>query len=163
MYCNCTDSRVVDSRPTEEGNAIRRRRECEKCNRRFTTYEKVDTVVLMAIKKDGRREAFDAAKIRRGIQRACEKRPVSSAVIDKLVREVEMEVHNLLEQEITTENIGKMVMGRLRKLDGVAYLRFASVYLDFDTARSFMEEAGSVQEEERRQQVGGEQIEMERV
>ena len=162
MYCNCTDSRVVDSRPTEEGNAIRRRRECENCARRFTTYEKVDTVLLMAIKKDGRREPFDAAKIRRGIQRACEKRPVPSAVIDKLVREIEMQAYNALEQEITTTKVGEMVMEKLRGLDGVAYVRFASVYRDFRDVDSFMEEVDSLQKEAE-QWVDGEQTEMERV
>ena len=140
MYCNCTDSRVVDSRPTEEGNAIRRRRECENCGRRFTTYEKVDTVLLLVIKKDNRREPFDAEKIRRGIVKACEKRPVPLAEIDKLVREIEMQVYNTLEQEITTTQIGEMVMEGLRTLDEVAYVRFASVYRQFRDIHSFMEE-----------------------
>jgi len=140
MYCNCTDSRVVDSRPTEEGNAIRRRRECENCGRRFTTYEKVDTVLLLVIKKDNRREPFDAEKIRRGIVKACEKRPVPLAEIDKLVREIEMQTYNTLEQEITTTQIGEMVMEGLRSLDEVAYVRFASVYRQFRDIHSFMEE-----------------------
>jgi len=140
MYCNCTDSRVVDSRPTEEGNAIRRRRECENCGRRFTTYEKVDTVLLLVVKKDNRREPFDADKIRRGIVKACEKRPVPLASIDKLVREIEMQVYNSLEQEITTTQIGEMVVEGLRKLDEVAYVRFASVYRQFRDIQSFMQE-----------------------
>lgn len=140
MYCNCTDSRVVDSRPTEEGNAIRRRRECEKCGRRFTTYEKVDTVLLLVVKKDNRREPFDADKIRRGIVKACEKRPVSIAEIDKLVREIEMATYNSLEQEITTQQIGALVMDGLKKLDEVAYVRFASVYRQFRDIQSFMKE-----------------------
>lgn len=140
MYCNCTDSRVVDSRPTEEGNAIRRRRECENCGRRFTTYEKIETVLLMVIKKDSRRETFDAEKIRRGIVKACEKRPIPLAEIDKLVREIEMQAYNSLEQEITTTQIGELVMDGLRKLDQVAYVRFASVYREFRDIQSFMQE-----------------------
>ena len=140
MYCNCTNSRVVDSRPTEEGNAIRRRRECENCGRRFTTYEKVDTVLLLVIKKDNRREPFDAVKIRKGLVKACEKRPVALADIDKLVREIEMQAYNSLEQEITTVQIGEMVMDGLRKLDEVAYVRFASVYRQFRDIQSFMQE-----------------------
>ena len=140
MYCNCTNSRVVDSRPTEEGNAIRRRRECENCNRRFTTYEKVDTVLLLVIKKDNRREPFDADKIRLGIVKACEKRPVPLSAIDKLVREIEMQAYNSLEQEITTTHIGEMVVEGLRKLDEVAFVRFASVYRQFRDIHSFMKE-----------------------
>ena len=140
MYCNCTDSRVVDSRPTEEGNAIRRRRECENCGRRFTTYEKVDSVLLLVVKKDNRREPFDAEKIRRGLVKACEKRPVALADIDHLVREIEMQAYNSLEQEIATTRIGEMVMEGLRKLDEVAYVRFASVYRQFRDIQSFMQE-----------------------
>ena len=164
MYCNCTDSRVVDSRPTEEGSAIRRRRECENCGRRFTTYEKVDTVLLLAIKKDNRREPFDTDKIRRGVVKACEKRPVPVVAIDKLVREIEMQAYNSLEQEITTAQIGEMVMDRLRNLDEVAYVRFASVYRQFRDIQSFMHELTHLLvEAERRElsRVGGEQTEME--
>ena len=164
MYCNCTDSRVVDSRPTEEGNAIRRRRECENCGRRFTTYEKVDTVLLLVIKKDNRREPFDADKIRRGVVKACEKRPVPLAAIDKLVREIEMQAYNSLEQEITTAQIGEMVMDRLRNLDEVAYVRFASVYRQFRDIQSFMHELTHLLvEAERRElsRMGGEQTVME--
>jgi transcriptional repressor NrdR len=140
VYCNCTDSRVVDSRPTEEGNAIRRRRECEGCGRRFTTYEKVDSVLLLVIKKDHRREPFDGNKIRRGLVKACEKRPVALADIDRLVREIEMQAYNSLEQEMTSTQIGEMVMDGLRKLDEVAYVRFASVYRQFRDIHSFMQE-----------------------
>ena len=165
MYCNCTDSRVVDSRPTEEGNAIRRRRECENCSRRFTTYEKVDTVLLLVIKKDNRREPFDADKIRRGIVKACEKRPVPLAEIDKLVRTIEMQAYNSLEQEITTTQIGEMVMEGLRSLDEVAYVRFASVYRQFRDIQSFMQELTHLLVEAERKEavrVDGEQTEMER-
>ena len=140
MYCSCTDSRVVDSRPTEEGNAIRRRRECENCGRRFTTYEKVETVLLLVVKNDNRREPFDAEKVRKGLVKACEKRPVPLAAIDKLVRDIEMTAYNSLEQEITTKQIGELVMDGLKRLDEVAYVRFASVHRQFRDIQSFMDE-----------------------
>ena len=121
IFCNCTDSRVVDSRPTEDG-AIRRRRECERCGRRFTTYEKIETLPLLVIKKDRRREPFDADKIRRGLVKACEKRPVAIADIEALVNEIEM------------------AMDGLRKLDEVSYIRFASVHRQFKDIQTFMRE-----------------------
>ena len=139
IYCNCTESRVVDSRPTEDG-AIRRRRECEGCQRRFTTYEKIERLPLLVVKKDKRREPFDAAKVRSGVVKACEKRPVALAEIEKLVRGVEMNVWKQPEQEVTTEQIGQMVMDSLKELDEVAYIRFASVYRQFTDVESFMEE-----------------------
>ena len=139
IYCNCTESRVVDSRPTEDG-AIRRRRECEGCQRRFTTYEKIEMLPLLVVKKDKRREPFDAAKVRSGVVKACEKRPVALAEIEKLVRDVEMNVWKQPEQEVTTEQIGQMVMDSLKELDEVAYIRFASVYRQFTDVESFMEE-----------------------
>lgn len=139
IYCNCTESRVVDSRPTEDG-AIRRRRECEGCQRRFTTYEKIEMLPLFVVKKDERREPFDAAKVRGGIVKACEKRPVPLEEIEKLVRRVEMSVYQLPEQEVTTEQIGEMVMEGLKELDQIAYIRFASVYRQFADVESFMEE-----------------------
>ena len=139
IYCNCTESRVVDSRPTEDG-AIRRRRECEGCQRRFTTYEKIEMLPLLVVKKDKRREPFDAAKVRSGVVKACEKRPVALAEIEKLVRGVEMNVWKQPEQEVTTEQIGQMVMDSLKELDEVAYIRFASVYRQFTEVESFMEE-----------------------
>lgn len=140
MYCNCTDSRVVDSRPTEEGNAIRRRRECENCGKRFTTYEKVETVPLLVVKKDKRREGFDVQKLRAGIVKACEKRPVAMADIDALTREIELSAYNSLEQEISTQEIGEMVMQGLKQLDEVSYVRFASVYRHFRDIQTFVEE-----------------------
>lgn len=140
MFCGCPDSRVVDSRPAEEGHAIRRRRECEKCGRRFTTFEKVETLPLMVVKKDGARQPFAPEKIRVGIVKACEKRPVALSQIDALVREVEAAAANTLEQEITTERIGEMVMERLKALDEVAYVRFASVYRQFRDIKTFMKE-----------------------
>ena len=140
MYCNSTESRVIDSRPTDEGLAIRRRRECVNCGRRFTTYEKIENVQIMVIKKDGSREAFDADKIRRGLIKACEKRPVSAAQMDKLVEEVVREVNNTLEQEVTSTYVGELVMRGLKELDEVAYVRFASVYRQFKDINTFMEE-----------------------
>ena len=139
MYCGCTDSRVVDSRPTEDG-AIRRRRECEECKRRFTTYEKVEMLPVYVIKKDNRREVFDANKVRSGILKACEKRPVSLDDIENLVRQVEYRACQQPDQEVTTEQIGLIVMDGLRELDEVAYIRFASEYRQFKDVESFMTE-----------------------
>lgn len=140
VYCNCMDSRVIDSRQTEDGATVRRRRECEMCGRRFTTYEKVEMVPLMVVKKDRSREVFDTNKIKNGIMKACEKRSVTAKQIDTLVREVEMRAYNGYEQEISTEAIGEMVMDGLRKLDEVAYVRFASVYRQFKDIQTFMDE-----------------------
>ena len=139
IYCNCTESRVVDSRPTEDG-AIRRRRECEGCQRRFTTYEKIEMLPVLVIKKDRRREPFDASKVRSGIIKACEKRPVPLGEIEKLVSRVEMSVCSQPEQEVTSEKIGLLVMEGLKTLDEVAYIRFASVYRQFKDVQSFMAE-----------------------
>ncbi len=139
MYCGCTDSRVVDSRPTEDG-AIRRRRECEECKRRFTTYEKVEMLPVYVIKKDNRREVFDANKVRSGILKACEKRPVSLDDLENLVRQVEDRACQQPDQEVMTEQIGRIVMDGLRELDEVAYIRFASVYRQFKDVESFMSE-----------------------
>ena len=144
MYCNSTESRVIDSRPTDEGLAIRRRRECVNCGRRFTTYEKIENVQIMVVKKDGSREAFDADKIRRGLIKACEKRPVAMHDVDSLVRDVEQQILNSLDQEISSARIGEMVMERLRNLDEVAYVRFASVYRSFCDINTFMEELKSL-------------------
>ena len=131
---------MIDSRQTDDSSAIRRRRECEGCGRRFTTYEKIDTVPLMVIKKDKSRQPFDSAKLRTGIIKACEKRPVSLGEIDKLVREVEMKAYNSYDQEVTSQSIGEMVMDGLKKLDEVAYVRFASVYRQFKDIQTFMDE-----------------------
>lgn len=139
IYCNCTESRVVDSRPTEDG-AIRRRRECEGCQRRFTTYEKIEMLPVLVVKKDKRRETFDAAKVRSGIIKACEKRPVPLDAIEQLVRQVETAVCQQPEQEVTSEQIGLTVMEGLKSLDEVAYIRFASVYRQFKDVQSFMKE-----------------------
>ena len=139
IYCNCTESRVVDSRPTEDG-AIRRRRECEGCQRRFTTYEKIEMLPVFIIKKDKRREQFDPNKVRDGILKACEKRPVPIDEIEKLVNHVETSVCRKMEQEVTSEEIGQLIMEGLKDLDEVAYIRFASVYRQFKDVQSFMQE-----------------------
>ena len=140
QYCSCTESRVVDSRPTDDGNSIRRRRECVGCGRRFTTYEKIEAQQLLVIKKDHSRELFDPKKLRSGIIAACHKRPVSAAEIEGIVSSVEQMACNSLQEEITTRKIGEMVMEELRKLDEVAYVRFASVYRQFTDIPSFMSE-----------------------
>ncbi len=139
IYCGCEESRVVDSRSVEDGNAIRRRRECEKCGRRFTTYEKVDTIPLMVVKKDKRREPFDSEKLRQGILKACEKRPVSMSDIDELTSQIEMKAY-ASDQEITSAEIGELVMEGLKELDKVSYVRFASVYRQFTDLENFIEE-----------------------
>ena len=140
QYCSCTESMVIDSRPTDDGFSIRRRRECTQCGRRFTTYEKVEMPQLLVIKKDNTRELFDAQKIRNGIIQACHKRPVSAAQIEKLVAEVEQFAANSLQSEITSTQIGEKVMEGLRDMDEVAYVRFASVYRQFTDIPSFMNE-----------------------
>lgn len=140
MFCNHTDSKVVDSRPTEDGWAIRRRRECVGCGKRFTTYEKIENPVILVIKKDGRREPFDIEKVKRGIIKACEKRPVAIKEIDALVSTIEKKVYNSLEQEVSTEELGEMVMDGLKELDQVAYVRFASVYRQFKDINTFRDE-----------------------
>ena len=143
IYCGCEESRVIDSRSTEDGNSIRRRRECENCGRRFTTYEKIDTIPLMVVKKDRRREPFDSEKLRQGIIKACEKRPVSMEDINELTRSIEMKAHNS-DQEITSTQLGEMVMDGLRQLDEVAYVRFASVYRQFKDIQTFLDELNSL-------------------
>ena len=140
QFCNCADSRVVDSRPTDDGNSIRRRRECIHCGRRFTTYEKIEVQQLLVIKKDNSRELFDPQKVRSGVIAACHKRPVSAADIEKVVNSIEQVAYNNLQEEITTRQIGEMVMEALRKLDEVAYVRFASVYRQFRDIQSFRDE-----------------------
>ncbi|MCK5128865.1 MAG: transcriptional repressor NrdR [Clostridiales bacterium] len=140
MYCNNDESKVVDSRPTEEGWAIRRRRECINCSKRFTTYEKIENPMILVVKSDGERQTFDPSKIRSGLIKACEKRPVSAQTIDKIVSDVEKMVYNSLDQEITSHDIGEKVMNELRELDQVAYVRFASVYRHFRDINSFRDE-----------------------
>jgi len=139
-YCGHEDSRVVDTRTTEEGSIVRRRRECLGCGRRFTTYERVEEVPLVVVKKDGRREVFDRNKILRGVIKACDKRSTAVPVLEQLVDEVEKDLRNLMEPEITSEQIGERVMERLRQVDEVAYVRFASVYRRFTDAQRFIQE-----------------------
>lgn len=139
-YCGFIEDKVIDSRPTEENTAIRRRRECLQCMKRFTTYEKVEGVPLMVIKKDKTRQAFDREKLLNGLLRACEKRPVSIEQLERLVDEIEVQILNTLKREITTQEIGEMVMSQLKELDEVAYVRFASVYRQFRDINTFMDE-----------------------
>lgn len=139
-FCDYEDTKVIDSRHTEEGHAIRRRRECEKCNKRFTTYEKVEEVILMVIKKDGSRETFDRSKVMNGIIKACEKRPVPIAEIEKIVDDIERGLNNMMEKEVKSTFIGELIMDRLKDLDEVAYVRFASVYRQFTDINTFVKE-----------------------
>ena len=139
-YCCCVESRVVDSRQSEDGSSIRRRRECENCKRRFTTYERVDMVPLIVVKKDQTRETFDVGKLRSGIVKACEKRPVPLVKIDALVGEIERALTAAPDAEVTSQKIGEMVMDRLKTTDEVAYVRYASVYRSFKDISSFMAE-----------------------
>lgn len=139
-YCLSTESKVVDSRPTDDGTSIRRRRECINCGKRFTTYEKIEEIPIMVVKKDGSRDPFDSGKILAGVRKACEKRPVSSVEQEMLVDDVVREVFNSLEQEVPSTAIGEMVIRRLKNLDEVAYVRFASVYRQFKDISTFMEE-----------------------
>ena len=140
QYCGYLDSRVIDSRPTEEGSAIRRRRECLRCGRRFTTYEKIEMSPVMVVKKDMRREPFDGDKIKKGLVLACQKRPVSIKDIDAIVEKVEKTVYGSGEDEYSSRRIGELVMSELKDLDEVAYVRFASVYRQFTDVSSFMDE-----------------------
>lgn len=149
--CGFADSRVLDSRPTEEGNSIRRRRECAECGKRFTTYEVIETTPITVIKKDGSREFFDSNKLRTGIMHACEKRPVD---VSALVNTIEKELQNAMITEIATEKIGEMVMAHLRTLDAVSYVRFASVYREFKDADTFLEEINKVIRGEKKEKKG---------
>ena len=139
-YCGRPDTKVIDSRPTEEGFAIRRRRGCDGCGKRFTTYEKVEENILMVAKKDGRREAFDRTKVLSGIAKACEKRPVSMAQMEEMVSAIESTLHNQIEKEVDSNYIGELVMEELKKVDEVAYVRFASVYRQFTDVNTFIKE-----------------------
>lgn len=139
-YCNQDNTRVVDSRPVDENTAIRRRRMCDECGKRFTTYEKVETIPLIVIKKDQNREQYDRSKIEAGVLRACHKRPVSAEQIHELVDAVETEVFNMEEREIPSSVIGEIVMDKLKDLEAVAYVRFASVYREFKDVNTFMDE-----------------------
>ena len=140
LYCDCTDSKVVDSRSADDGRTIRRRRECTSCGRRFTTYETIEVTPVLVVKNNGTRQSFNAEKIRNGIIKSCEKRPVPMSVIDEIVADISKQVYNSMESEITTKTIGEMVMERLKKVDEVSYVRYASVYRSFKDLSSFMSE-----------------------
>lgn len=150
-YCSYYDSKVVDSRPVEDGESIRRRRECNKCGKRFTTYEKVEEIPVRIIKKDGNRQAYDRNKLLRGIIRSCEKRPVTTEEIENLVSDVEKLIFNSVEKEITSREIGEIVMEKLKDLDQVSYVRFASVYREFKDINSFMDELSAMLEKNKKQ------------
>jgi len=139
-YCGFTQDRVVDSRESKEADSIRRRRECESCNKRFTTYERIDEIPYMVVKKDGRREKFDRQKVLSGLLHACEKRPVSAGRLEQIVDETEAYVVDSPERERSTSEVGELIMARLKEIDTVAYIRFASVYRDFKDVREFKQE-----------------------
>lgn len=146
-YCGFEDDRVIDSRPTDEGTAIRRRRECSNCLKRFTTYEKVESIPMMVIKKDKSREPFNRDKLLNGLVRACEKRPVSINDMERVVDEIESQLHNSLQREVTSKDIGEFVMAKLKNIDDVAYVRFASVYRQFKDINTFMDELNKLLKE----------------
>ena len=146
MYCSCTESKVIDSRSADDDTTIRRRRECMGCGRRFTTYETIEIAPILVVKSDGNRQAFDVGKIKRGIIKSCEKRPVPLEKIDALVDEIAKRVYNSMEQEISSKAIGEMVMEGLKGLDEVAYVRYASVYRSFKDISSFMSELQKMME-----------------
>ena len=139
-FCQAQDTKVIDSRPADDNSSIRRRRQCESCNKRFTTYEKLETIPLMVIKKDDRRENFDRSKIEYGIIQSCHKRPVSTVVIRKTVDDIENQIYSMEVSEIPTRKIGELVMEKLKELDEVAYVRFASVYREFKDVNTFVDE-----------------------
>lgn len=140
MFCGCEDSKVIDSRSTDDGKSIRRRRECIECGRRFTTFETIETVPFLVIKRDGTRQLYERIKLKNGIIRACEKRPISMSQIDHVVNNIEKALYNSLEQEISSQKIGDLVMQELKTLDEVAYIRFAAVYRQFKDSATFIEE-----------------------
>jgi len=140
LYCGCEDSKVIDSRSADEGRTIRRRRECINCGRRFTTYETIEDTPVLVVKSSGLRQAYDAQKVKNGIIKSCEKRPVSMSAIDDMVSVVTKKVYNSMEQEVSSKLIGELVMEELKKYDEVAYVRYASVYRSFKDIESFMQE-----------------------
>ena len=147
MYCGHNDSKVIDSRPSDDGTAIRRRRECSNCGKRFTTYETIETTPILVIKANGNRQAFDANKLKNGIIKSCEKRPVPMWKIDELVENIQKSIYNSLEQEISSKKLGEMVMEGLKDIDEVAYVRFASVYRSFKDISTFMKELEKLQKD----------------
>lgn len=150
LYCDCTESKVIDSRPSEDDKTIRRRRECVGCGRRFTTYETIEVSPVLVVKNNGTRQAFNAEKVRNGIIKSCEKRSVSMAVIDEIVADISKQIYNSMDSEITSKAIGEMVMEKLKSVDEVAYVRYASVYRSFKDISSFMAELKSMMKEDRK-------------
>ena len=146
-FCGFSESKVIDSRPADEGASIRRRRECLSCGKRFTTYETVESLPMVVVKKDGSRQSFERRKVLGGMIRACEKRPVPLAELEKIAEEIEQDLQNSMEREVSTEAIGEKVMEKLKKADEVAYVRFASVYRQFKDIDSFMRELNKILEE----------------
>ena len=146
MYCGCEDSKVIDSRSADEGRTIRRRRECINCGKRYTTYETIEDTPVLVVKSSGIRQAYDAQKVRSGIIKSCEKRPVSLNTIDEMVSNITKKVYNSMEQEVSSKKIGELVMDELKKVDEVAYVRYASVYRSFKDISSFMEELQKLME-----------------
>ena len=150
MYCGCTESKVIDSRSTDEDSSIRRRRECIGCGRRFTTYETIETTQVLVVKNGGNRQAFNPAKIKNGIIRACEKRPVPLETLERIVDEIETLLQNSLDREVPSTLIGTYAMDKLKKVDEVAYVRFASVYREFKDINTFMDELNKIKAERNR-------------
>ena len=144
LYCSCTESKVVDSRSSDDARTIRRRRECVSCGRRFTTYETIEVTPVLVVKNNGTRQAFNAEKVKNGIIKSCEKRPVAMATIENIVADISKQVYNSMESEISSKQIGEMVMDHLKKIDEVAYVRYASVYRSFKDISSFMAELQSM-------------------
>ena len=147
-FCGHENTRVIDSRPAEENNSIRRRRVCDECDKRFTTHEKAETIPLIVIKKDDNRETYDRSKIEAGVLRACHKRPISANQINRLVEEVETEIFNMEEKEISSQVVGEIVMNKMKNLEAVAYVRFASVYREFKDVNTFMDELKKMLDQE---------------
>ena len=148
-YCNNSDTKVIDSRPVEDGLAIRRRRECEKCKKRFTTFEKIENSLLVVVKNDGRRESFDRNKLINGLLKACEKTKITYEDVEKIAERIERALNNTMEKEIESKMIGALIMDELRNLDQVAYVRFASVYHKFTAVHTFVQEVNRLQEKDR--------------
>ena len=144
-YCSNKESAVLESRDSEDGNVIRRRRECSKCKKRFTTYERIENLDLKVIKKDGKKESFEREKIKNGIQKACEKRPVEEEQIERIIDDIEMRFVNRKSTEISSSDVGRMVLTRLKKIDKVAYIRFASVFLEFGSVAEFKKEIREIE------------------
>ena len=149
-FCNASDTKVIDSRPADDNSSIRRRRQCETCGKRFTTYEKLETMPLMVIKKDNSRELYDRSKIEAGILHSCHKRPVSIQQINQMIDEIENQIFTMEDREVESSEIGELVMQKLKQLDEVAYVRFASVYREFKDVNTFMEELGKLLENKRK-------------